>query len=80
MIYHAATLQILYVSVVYQLNREWCPPSLGMTIFVVTLLVRMMLLCQCGVPAGQGVVPSELGYDYFCGNTIGENDAWVSSY
>jgi hypothetical protein len=25
-------------------------------------------------------VPSELGYDYFCGNVIGEDDAWVSSY
>jgi hypothetical protein len=39
---HATTLWILYVSVVYQLNREWCPPSLGMPTFVVTLLVRMM--------------------------------------
>jgi hypothetical protein len=39
---HATTLQILYVSVVYQLDREWCPPSLGMATFVVTLLVRMM--------------------------------------
>jgi hypothetical protein len=37
-------------------------------------------LCQCGVPARQGVVPSELGYDYFCGNVVGEDDAWVSSY
>jgi hypothetical protein len=36
-------------------------------------------LCQCGVPARQGVVPSELRYDYFCGNVIGEDDAWVSS-
>jgi hypothetical protein len=26
------------------------------------------------------VVPSELGYDYFCGNVVGEDDAWVSSY
>jgi hypothetical protein len=42
MIYHATTLQNLYVSVVYQLYREWYPPSLGMTTFVVTLLVRMM--------------------------------------
>jgi hypothetical protein len=25
-------------------------------------------------------VPSELGYDYFCGNVVGEDDAWVSSY
>jgi hypothetical protein len=37
-------------------------------------------LCQCGVLARQGVVPSELGYDYFCGNVVGEDDAWVSSY
>jgi hypothetical protein len=42
MTYHATTLQILCVSVVYQLDREWCPPSLGMAIFVITLLVRMM--------------------------------------
>jgi hypothetical protein len=41
-IYHATILRNLYVSVVYQLDREWCPPSLGMTTFVVTLLVRMM--------------------------------------
>jgi hypothetical protein len=25
-------------------------------------------------------VPSELGYDYFCCNVVGEDDAWVSSY
>ena len=37
-------------------------------------------LCQCGVPARQGVVPSELGYGYFYGNVVGEDDAWVSSY
>jgi hypothetical protein len=37
-------------------------------------------LCQCGVPARQEVVTSELGYGYFCGNIIGEDDAWVSSY
>jgi hypothetical protein len=37
-------------------------------------------LCQCGVPARQGVVPSELGYGYFCGNVVGEDDALVSSY
>jgi hypothetical protein len=37
-------------------------------------------LCQCGVPARHGVVPSELGYDYFCDNVVGEDDAWVSSY
>jgi hypothetical protein len=35
MIYHATTLHILYVSVVYQLDREWWPPSLGMATFVV---------------------------------------------
>jgi hypothetical protein len=28
--------------VVYQLDREWCPPRLGRATFVVTLLVRMM--------------------------------------
>jgi hypothetical protein len=39
---HATTLRIIYVSVVYQLDREWCPPSLSMTIFMVMLLVRMM--------------------------------------
>jgi hypothetical protein len=39
---HATTLRILYVSVVYQLDMEWCPPSMGMATFVVTLLVRMM--------------------------------------
>jgi hypothetical protein len=43
MIYLATTLGILYVSVVYQLDREWCPLSLGMGTFVVTLLLRMML-------------------------------------
>jgi hypothetical protein len=37
-------------------------------------------LCQCGVPARQGFVPSELGYDYFCGNVVGEDDAWMSSH
>jgi hypothetical protein len=37
-------------------------------------------LCQCGVPARQGVVPSELRYGYFCDNVVGEDDAWVSSY
>jgi hypothetical protein len=26
------------------------------------------------------VVPSELGYNYFCGNIVAEDDAWVSSY
>jgi hypothetical protein len=39
---HVTTLRILYVSVVYQPDREWCPPSLDMATFVVTLLVRMM--------------------------------------
>lgn len=38
------------------------------------------LLCQCGVPARRGVVPSELGYGYFCGNTVGEEDDWVSDH
>jgi hypothetical protein len=42
MIYHATMLWILYVNVVYQLDREWCPLSLGMDTFVVALLVRMM--------------------------------------
>jgi hypothetical protein len=37
-------------------------------------------LCQCGVLARQGMVPSELGYGFFCGNVVGEDDAWVSSY
>jgi hypothetical protein len=36
-------------------------------------------LCQCGVQARQGVVPSELGYGYFCDNIVGEDNAWVSS-
>jgi hypothetical protein len=36
-------------------------------------------LCQCGVQARQGAVPSEIGYGYFCGNIVGEDDAWVSS-
>jgi hypothetical protein len=42
MIYHVTMPRNLYVSVVYQLDREWCPPSLGMATFVVTLLLRMM--------------------------------------
>jgi hypothetical protein len=37
-------------------------------------------LCHCGVPARQGVVPLELGYGHFCGNVVGENDAWVGSH
>jgi hypothetical protein len=32
-------------------------------------------LCQCGVPARQGVMTSELGYGYFCGNVVGDDDA-----
>jgi hypothetical protein len=36
-------------------------------------------LCQCGVLARQGVVPSELGYNYFCDNVVGGDDAWVNS-
>jgi hypothetical protein len=47
MIYHATALRIFYVSVVYQLDTEWCPSSLGMAT---------------------------------CGNVVGEDDAWVSSY
>jgi hypothetical protein len=35
---------------------------------------------KCGIPARQRVVPSELGYDYFYGNIVGEGDACVSSY
>jgi hypothetical protein len=42
MIYHVTTLWIFYVNIMYQLDRKWCPPSLGMDTFVVTLLVRMM--------------------------------------
>jgi hypothetical protein len=37
-------------------------------------------LCQCGVPVRQGLVPSELGYGYFCDNVVDEDDAWVSSH
>jgi hypothetical protein len=32
-------------------------------------------LCQCGVQARQGVVPSKVRYGYFCGNVVGEDDA-----
>jgi hypothetical protein len=35
-------------------------------------------LCQCGVLVRQGVVPSELGYDYFYGNVVGEDDALIT--
>jgi hypothetical protein len=31
-------------------------------------------LHQCGVLARMGVVPSEVGYSYFCGNVVGEDD------
>jgi hypothetical protein len=34
MIYHATTLHILFVNVVYKLDKEWCPPSLNMTTFM----------------------------------------------
>jgi hypothetical protein len=30
--------------------------------------------------ARKGVVPSELGYGYFCGNVVSEDNAWVSSF
>jgi hypothetical protein len=36
-------------------------------------------LCQCGVQARRGVEPSNLGYGYFHGNVVGEDDEWVSS-
>jgi hypothetical protein len=36
-------------------------------------------ICQCGVQARQGVVPSKLEYEYFYGNIVGEDDAWMSS-
>jgi hypothetical protein len=42
MIYHATTLCILFVNVVYKLDMEWIQPSLDMTTFVVTFLVRIM--------------------------------------
>jgi hypothetical protein len=50
MIYHATTLHILYVYVAYKLDREWCPPSLDMTTFVVTLLVRMIVTPHVSKP------------------------------
>jgi hypothetical protein len=37
-------------------------------------------LYQCGVPARQGLVPSGLGYGFFCSNVVGENNTWVSSH
>jgi hypothetical protein len=36
-------------------------------------------LYQYGVQARQGVVPSDLGYVYVCGNIVCGDDAWVSS-
>jgi hypothetical protein len=35
-------LRILFVNVVYKLDKEWCPLSFDMATFMVTLLVRMM--------------------------------------
>jgi hypothetical protein len=32
-------------------------------------------LYQCVVLARQGVVPLKVGYGYFCGNVVGEDDA-----
>jgi len=32
--------------------------------------------CKCGIYARKGVVPSELGYGWYCGNSFG--DFWVS--
>ncbi|TVU12874.1 hypothetical protein EJB05_46540, partial [Eragrostis curvula] len=34
------------------------------------------LFCQCGVPAREGVVPSELGYGHYCGNTETRRCDW----
>lgn len=31
--------------------------------------------CKCGIYAREGVVPSELGYGWYCGNAVG--DYWV---
>jgi hypothetical protein len=33
--------------------------------------------CKCGILARKGVVPSELGYGWYCGNSYG--DYWVKS-
>jgi len=33
------------------------------------------LRCKCGILPTKGVVPSELGYGYYCGNSYGEY--WV---
>jgi hypothetical protein len=36
--------------------------------------------CKCGIKAYEGVVPSELGYGYYCGNAYGgPTEFWVSS-
>jgi hypothetical protein len=43
-------------------------------------VTMLQILYVCGVLVRQGVVPSELGYGYFCGNVVGEDDACVSSY
>ena len=35
----------------------------------------LSLRCKCSILATKGVVPSELGYEYYCGNNYGEY--WV---
>jgi hypothetical protein len=35
------------------------------------------LVCKCGILARKGVVPSELGYGWYSGNSCG--DYWVKS-
>jgi hypothetical protein len=36
--------------------------------------------CKCGIKARERVVPSELGYGYYCGNAYGgPSELWVSS-
>ena len=35
--------------------------------------------CKCGIKAHEGVVLSELGYGYYCGNAYGgPSELWVS--
>ena len=35
--------------------------------------------CKCVIKAREGVVPSELGYGYYCGNAYGgPSELWVS--
>ncbi|CAD6249661.1 unnamed protein product [Miscanthus lutarioriparius] len=35
--------------------------------------------CKCGIKAREGVVPSELGYGYYCGNAYGgPSELWAS--